>query len=128
MKLTKKKLKKNIMVTRNWIKESFEFIRKAMNKGDKIESFNNDNNYICFEIGDSIEIWFGFGGEYFSLRTLKGYLKIPFNYSERDKLEIQAFHLTVKEYNEDIAISEFESYFNTDDEPKTVNDLDDDDE
>ena len=116
------------MVTRNWIKESFEFIRKAMNKGDKIESFNNDNNYICFEIGDSIEIWFGFRGEYFSLRTLKGFLKIPFNYSERDKLEIQAFHLTVKEYNEDIAISEFESYFNTDDEPKTVNDLDDDDE
>ena len=115
------------METRNWIKESFEFIRKAMNKGDKIDSFNTDN-HICFEIGDNIEIWFGLRKEYFSLRTSKGYLHIPFKYSERDKLEIQAFHLTVVEYNEDMAISEFESYFNTNDEPKTVNDLDDDDE
>ena len=115
------------METRNWIKESFEFIRKAMNKGDKIDSFNTDN-YICFEIGDDIEIWFGLKKEFFSLRTSKGYLHIPFKYSERDKLEIQAFHLTVIEYNEDMAISEFESYFNTNDEPKTVNDLDDDDE
>jgi hypothetical protein len=115
------------MEKKNWIKESFEFIRKAMNKGDKIQSFNHDK-YIWFEIGDCIEIWFGFEDEYFSLRTLKGSLEIPFKYSERDKLEIQAFHLTVKEYNEDMAISEFEGYFKTDDEPKTVNDLDDDDE
>lgn len=115
------------MEKRNWIKESFEFIRKAMNKGDKINSFNT-GKCIWFEIGDNIEIRFGFGEKYFSLRTLKGFLEIPFEFSERDKLEIQAFHLTVKEYNEDIAISEFESYFNTDEEPKTVNDLDDDDE
>ena len=115
------------METRNWIKESFEFIRKAMNKGDKIQSFNHDK-YTWFEIGDDIEIWFGFDDEYFSLKTLKGSLEIPFKYSERDRLEIQALHLTVIEYNEDMAISEFEGYFKTDDEPKTVNDLDDDDE
>ena len=127
MKLTKKKLKKNIMEKRNWIRESFEFIRKAMNKGDKINSFNT-GKCIWFEIGDNIEIWFGFGEKYFSLRTSKGFLEIPFEFSERDKLEIQAFHLTVVEYNEDMAISEFESYFNTNEEPKTVNDLDDDDE
>ena len=115
------------MEKRNWIKESFEFIRKAMNKGDKINSFNT-GKCIWFEIGDNIEIWFGFEKEYFSLRTLKGFLEMPFKFSKRDKLEIQALHLTVIEYNEDMAISEFESYFNTDNEPKTVNDLDDDDE
>ena len=116
-----------MVTTRNWIRESFEFIRKAMNKGDKINSFNTDK-YTCFEIGDNIEIWFGFEEEYFSLRTLKGFLEIPFEFSERDKLEIQAFHLTVKEYNKDMAISEFDHYFKSENEPKTVNDLDDDDE
>ena len=123
----KKKLKKNIMEKKNWIKESIEFLREAMNKGSIILSSYFDE-YSQFIINKEIYIAMSFEDNKFVLTTPKGKLDVPYEYSERDKLEIKAMHLTIQEYKEDMAISEFEHYFKTDDEPKTVNDLDDDDE
>ena len=123
----KRKLKKNIMEKKNWIKESIEFLREAMNKGSIILSSYFDE-YSQFIINKEIYIAMSFEDNKFVLTTPKGKLDVPYEYSERDKLEIKAMHLTVQEYKEDMAISEFEHYFKTDDEPKTVNDLDDDDE
>ena len=112
---------------KNWIKESREFLREAMNKGSRIISSYYDD-YSQFIINNEIHIIMFFEDNKFDLTTPKGKLDIPYEYSERDKLEIKAMYLTIQEYKEDMAISEFEHYFNTDDEPKTVNDLDDDDE
>ena len=123
----KKKLKKSIMEKKNWIKESIEFIREAMNKGLRISPSYFDE-YSQFNIDNEIYIAMSFEDNRFGLITPKGKLDIPYEYSERDKLEIKAMYLTVQEYREDMAISEFEHYFKTDNEPKTVNDLDDDDE
>ena len=115
------------MEKKNWIKESIEFLREAMNKGSIILSSYFDE-YSQFIINKEIYIAMSFEDNKFVLTTPKGKLDVPYEYSERDKLEIKAMHLTVQEYKEDMAISEFEHYFKTDDEPKTVNDLDDDDE
>ena len=115
------------MEKKNWIKESFEFLREAMNKGSRIFSSYFDE-YSQFNIDNEIYIAMSFEDNKFVLVTPKGKLSIPYEYSERDKLEIKAMYLTAQEYKEDMAISEFEHYFKTDNEPKTVNDLDDDDE
>lgn len=112
---------------KNWIKKVIEFLREAMNKGLRISSSYFDN-YSQFIINNEIYIAMFFEDNKFVLTTPKGKLNIPYEYSERDKLEIKAVYLTVQEYKEDMAISEFEHYFKTDNEPKTVNDLDDDDE
>ena len=131
MKLTKKKLKKNIMVTRNWIKEIIEFVRNAMNEGLDIYSGEYNNNYqIRIIRNHSLNETFDFiiYKDYISISSPTGFIKIENTLSERDELEIKASMLSIKEYKEDMAISEFEHFFKTDDEPKTVNDLDDDDE
>ena len=56
-----------------------------------------------------------------------GFVKIENKLSERDELEIRAIILSIKEYNEDMAISEFENFFRKDDKPTTIDNLDDDD-
>ena len=115
------------MEKKNWIKESIEFLREAMNKGVEVYSYSLPT-YYKFNIERNILIVFGFEGKYFNLITPRGELKVPYEYSERDKLELHAMYITIQEYGEDMAIFEFEHYFKTDNEPKTVNDLDDDDE
>ena len=35
--------------------------------------------------------------------------------------------LSIKEYNEDVAISKFDNFFKKDDKPTTIDNLDDDD-
>jgi hypothetical protein len=62
------------------------------------------------------------------ITTDKGYTKIKLNLSERDVLELESLILSIKEYNQDIAISEFNNFFK-EEGAKTpdINDLNDDD-
>ena len=43
-------------------------------------------------------------------------------------MELDALVLSVEEYKEDMAMSEFNSFFNEMDKPTDINDLDNDDE
>jgi len=127
----KKKLKKNIMEKRNWIKEIIEFVRNAMNEGLNVYGGEYAENYqIRIVRNNSLNETFDFSiyKNHIAISSPTGFIKIENKLSERDELEIKASMLSIKEYKEDMAISEFEHFFKTDNEPKTVNDLDDDDE
>ena len=119
---------------KNWIEEIKEFLRKAMNKGLKINAYHtlvgdDSTDYYEFRvIGDSI-IEFIIEPSRITLETKKGTAYFDKDLSKRDFLELDAMVLTIEEYNEDMAISDFNNFFG-DEENKVVNinDLDNDDE
>ena len=117
---------------KNWIKEIIEFVRNAMNEGLSIYSGECDNSYQISVIRNhSLYETFDFSiyKDRITITSPTGFTTIANKLSERDELEIKASMLSIKEYREDMAIYEFEHFFKAGDgEPKTVNDLDDDDE
>jgi len=115
----------------NWIEKIKEAVRIAMNKGlilsgyeDKCEGVfqfyignNNDEKIIILCFNKAIAI-----------NTKRGNIRIEYTLSDRDKLELQALALSIKEYNEDMAISEFNEFISDKKEKVTdINNLDDDD-
>ena len=119
---------------KNWIEEIKEFLRKAMNKGLKINAYHtlvgdDSTDYYEFRvIGDSI-IEFIIEPSRITLETKKGTAYFDKDLSKRDFLELDAMVLTIEEYNEDMAISDFSNFFG-EEENKVVNinDLDNDDD
>ena len=112
---------------KNWIEKIKEAVRVAMNKGLNVQrgyggfpyaiSIKNENQIYIYIFKDSI-----------SINTLNGYIRIDHSITEREELEIQALMLSIKEYNEDMAISEFEEFISDKKEEITdINNLDDDD-
>ena len=119
---------------KNWIEEIKEFIRKAMNKGLRIRSYYNTFGGDCdgyYEIRifkeDSV-IEFIIEPSKIRIETPKGEAYFDINLTKRDLLELDAMILSIEEYNEDMAISEFKNFFN-EEETKIidVNELNDDD-
>lgn len=115
---------------RNWIKEIIEFIRNAMNEGLSIYTSEYDNSYCIRTIRNhsSCETFdFDLYKDRISISSPTGFIEIENKLSERDELEIKAIILSIKEYNEDMAISEFRNFFKKDDKPTSIDNLDDDD-
>ena len=120
---------------KNWIKEIREFVRKAMNKGLRTVAYhtlmgNDSRDYYeirIFKEGSIVE--FTIEPTNLCLDTSKGTAHFDLTLSKRDLLELDAMILTIEEYNEDMAISDFNNFFG-DEENKVVNinDLDNDDE
>lgn len=118
------------MVTTNWIEKIKEAVRVAMNKGLKIVTYYNDDfvRGFCME-SDNNNISVDFFEEAVAIYTRHGYLHVDYNLTDRDKLELQALALSIKEYKEDMAISEFEEFIsNKENKPKDIDDLDNDDD
>lgn len=112
------------MEKKNWIEKVKEAVRIAMNKGLNIEIFSTP--YVI-EIEGNINFYFI--NDCFKIITPKGYMKIKYTLTDREKLELQALILSIKEYKEDIAISEFEEFISDKKEEITnINDLDNDEE
>ena len=119
---------------RNWIEEIREFIRKAMNKGFRIKSYHillDDNkNYYDIRVSkDDLVIKFAIDSSKIRLETSKGEACFDVTLSKRDFLDLDTIMLSVEEYNEDMAISEFEEFISDKKEKITsINDLDNDEE
>ena len=113
---------------KNWIEEIKEFLRKAMNKGLRTKAYRTSDYYDFRVIGDSI-LEFTVEPSRITLETKKGTAYFDKDLSKRDFLELDAMVLTIEEYNEDMALSDFNNFFG-DEENKVVNinDLDNDDE
>ena len=120
---------------KNWIEEIREFVRKAMNKGLRIIAYHTtmgDDSRDYYEIRvykENSVIEFIVEPSIITLETKKGTAHFDLTLSKRDFLELDAMVLTIEEYNEDMAISDFNNFFG-DEENKVVNinDLDNDDE
>ena len=116
---------------KNWIKDVTEFVRKAMNKGLCIEGFYFDvkgglRSHYSFLVDKKFS--FGIYEDYIHLATPTGNLRKDINISKRDLLELDSILLSIEEYNEDIALSEFENFFNEESKSIDINDLNDDDD
>ena len=120
------------MITKNKISINniIEFIHTAMN--NNVEVFTS--RFITYTYGfdvmnDDIQIRFLIDDNSIVISTHdSGYLHIDNHLTERDKLDLEALKLDIKEYNEDKAINLFNDFFNF--IPKTpvnIDNLDDDD-
>ena len=115
---------------KNWIEKIKEAVRVAMNKGKHITTYYDDDfmKGFCIEVDDDNSISIDFFKEGIIIFTRNGYLHVNYNLTDRDKLELQALALSIKEYKEDMAISEFEEFISDKKEDITdINNLDDDD-
>lgn len=112
---------------KNWIEKIKEAVRVAMNKKLSItDSEYPKSKYI--ELENGIEFGFDIQDNLIRIFTPKGKLFIDHNFTNREKLEIDSLILSIKEYNEDIAISEFEEFISEKkEEIADINNLDDDD-
>ena len=117
---------------KNWIEEIREFVRKAMNEGLGIYTYNygsirqimvkrRSNNSL-----ESIDIFIS-ENEIIINTPKSGLKKIKYNLSKRDALELDAIMLSIDEYKEDVAMSEFENFFKEGEKTPDINDLNDDD-
>ena len=120
---------------KNWIETVKEFIRKAMNKGLLINGYKQfvpwreSKKWYNFEIDHSkITLKFDTYDDSLTIRTPNGLYKTNYKLVKRDELELEALILSIDEYREDMAISEFNAFFNDMDKPTDINDLDNDDE
>ena len=117
----------------NWIKKIIEFMRNAMNEGLFIDAYKNtsfeeeDSTLYNFDVEYKVNISFCVYDNSLRITTEHGYIKVAYELSKRDKLELDALILSIEEYKEDIAISEFNSFFKKDETPTTIDNLDDDD-
>lgn len=117
---------------KNWISTIIEIIRTAMNKGlhikgHKSEIFGYLYNFNIY-INNNEEIQITILNNCIIVITPKGHKSIDYKMTDRENLEIQAMFLSVKEYSEDMAISEIEEFISEKKEEITdINNLDDDD-
>jgi hypothetical protein len=97
-------------------------------KGYKSEAFGRPYNFDIY-INNSEEIQIVIFDNCIIIYTPKGHKSIDYKMTDREILEIQAMFLSVKEYSEDMAISEIEEFISDKKEEITnINDLDNDDE
>ena len=108
---------------KNWIEKIKEAVRVAMNKGLNIQGEKSTYSIL---INHKIYIYIYKDG--INISTSNGYVHINHSITDREELEIEALILSIKEYNEDMAISEFEEFISDKKEEITdINNLDDDD-
>lgn len=119
------------MITKSKITISniIEFIHTAMNNNldVTIAEYPKSTDYRVSH--NDIDIFFYITDEYFTINGYdKGYLHISYKLTDRDKLDIKALNLDIKEYNEEKAINLFNDFFNyVPRTPVNIDNLDDDD-
>ena len=114
---------------KNWIEEIKEFISKAMNKGLYIEAYYDIKNQRSHYTITVDNISFRIYNNELQLTTPKGYMEKTLDLTKRDLLELDAMLLSIEEYNEDIALMEFNNFFKEEDTKiVNINDLDSEDE
>ena len=113
---------------KNWIEKIKEVIHLAIDRKLEIYSTTYKTYYfnIRFEESSYITLDINYEGNKIYIETPKGNCFINYSFSDRDKLELQTLCILVKEYKEDMAISEFEEFIsNKPSKPIDINDLDD---
>jgi pyrimidine operon attenuation protein/uracil phosphoribosyltransferase len=112
----------------NWIEKIKEAVRVAMNKGSNIQRSNGGFPYTISIENQKNQIYIYIFKKGISISTSNGYIYIDHSITDREELEIKALTLSIKEYREDMAISEFEEFISEKKKEITdINNLDDDD-
>lgn len=120
----------NLTKNKITISNIIEFIHTAMNNNLEVSVSGFITYKYGFEvINDDIQIRFLMDDDCIVISTYEqGYLNIDTNLTERDKLDLEALKLDIKEYNEEKAINLFNDFFNyVPQTPASIDNLDDDD-
>ena len=111
------------METTNWIERIKRAIRVATDKELLVSGYKDEcDNVFRFYIGENSKIVIVCFEKAILINTRRGYIRIEYTLTDRDKLELQALVLFIKEYRENMAISEFKHFISE----ITINDLDTD--
>lgn len=115
----------------NWIEKIKKAVHVAMNKGLYIEGkYQELLKYYFFTIEGGLEFFIYLDSNSISMHTKKGNLFEKYSITDRDDLELRALILSIKEYNENMAISELDKFISDkkEDFKLTINDLDNEDD
>lgn len=117
-------------------KDVITFIEKSIDNNCIISpiKFSNTDYYFNIRNRDGkeelISIDIDIDHNYFKIDSPEnaGCIKIEYNVTERDHIDLEKVYLDVKEYNEEKVINSFNNFFNEEDSrPTNINSLDDDD-
>ena len=113
-----------------WIEKIKKAISVAMDKKLYVSGYHDTcEETFQFYIGvDDSRIVILCFKEAISINTKKGSIHINYTFTDRDSLELQGLCLSINEYRENMAISEFDEfiYGNQEDTYKNIDELDDD--
>jgi len=119
------------METMNWIEKIKEAVHIAMNKKLVIDgTYHELLKHFFFEIEGGFEFFIYLDSNRILIHTKKGHFYDKYSITDRDELELRTLVLSIKEYNKNIAISEFEEFISDkkEDSELTINDLDSEDD
>lgn len=111
-----------------WIEKIKKAISVAMDKKLYVSQASCEETFQFYiGVGDSRIAILCFK-EAISINTKKGFIRINYTFTDRDSLELQGLCLSINEYRENMAISEFDEfiYGNQEDTYKNIDELDDD--
>ena len=115
-----------------WIEKIKKAISVAMDKKLYVsgchDSCAENFQFYIGVVGDDNRIAILCFKESIYINTKKGFIRINYTFTDRDKLELQALCLSINEYRENMAKSEFDEfvYGNQEDTYKNIDELDDD--
>ena len=112
----------------NWIEKIGKAVYTAIDKKLEISTLGN-SIYIYYKYRNGLIFYID--KDLITISTPKGYIHIDHSLTDREKLEIDSLRLSIKEYNEDVAVSELEEFISSKREEKEkitdIDNLDDDD-
>lgn len=113
----------------NWIEKIKKAVRIAMDKKLPVEG-TYDTCLYAFELGNNLNFYIYTDSKRIMLYSPKGQLSIDYSINDRENLELQSLVLSIKEYRENMAISELEEFVSENSEVETITDINslDDDE
>ena len=113
-----------------WIEKIKKAVSVAMDKKLYVNGYHDScTENFQFYIGvDDSRITILCFKEAIRIHTKKGFTRIKYTLTDRDNLELQSLCLSINEYRENMAISEFDEfiYGNQEDIYKNIDELDDD--
>lgn len=105
----------------NWIEKIKKAVYTAIDKKLEVEILIN-SIYINYKYKG--ELIFNIKKDLITITSPKGYISIDHSLTDKEKLEIDSLKLSIKEYNENMAISELEEFISNKEEKEKITDID----
>lgn len=112
------------------VSDIIAFVHKAMKNNMDISILERDKEISEIDVRreDKIAICFYFFKNSLAIHSLSGFLEKEYSYTDRERLNLRALALEIKEYRETQAAKLFNNFFTPNNTPTSIDDLNDNDD
>lgn len=120
----------NMMKNNLTVSDIIAFVQKAMENNMEVSAGNGFGDLINISIKrrDNVILYFYFYNSSIVINTIGGYLEKEYSYTDRERLNLRALALEIKEYQEAKATKLFNTFFIPNNTPTSIDDLNDNDD